>query len=376
VFLGEDLGGREGPVEGRFGDRPAVPPEPDAGGDRPGELDHAAGADSLDDLVEPRDELLRREGRPRRRRGGKRPHELCRPPRRLLIAERCHRIRDQPLDIVRRERPVPRPGGHLPCEPGGLPAKAAELGSPLVMQRAAIDRPGLAGPAVHDGLPLEPPALTSRRVTLEAHPEPLQLLVEPVGDVVGPGRELGQHRVRDAGDLGDPVLGLAPDDPEAARQLGPQTGVVHGRERPLVDLDRAGVQRQPPAVVRADPVGDHHVRVELRVERPGGVLAERRGHDPLGVHHRDLAVDAVAGVSVPLDPADHRSHGRVVGRQHLASGVVIAHGEQQRHRLRGRRRDVEPANRAFAVDPAELHVPARGDTSHHVQEVAVTDRPR
>jgi len=43
--------------------------------------------------------------------------------------------------------------------------------------------------------------------------------------------------------------------------------------------------------------------VELRVERPAGVLPEHRGDDPLGVDDGDFAADPVAGVGVAFDPS-------------------------------------------------------------------------
>ena len=78
--------------------------------------------------------------------------------------------------------------------------------------------------------------------------------------------------------------------------------------------------------------------VELRVERPAGVLPEHRGDDPLGVDDGDLATDPVAGVGVAFDPSGERGDRGVVGVEHLAADVVVAEGEQDRHRLRRRAR--------------------------------------
>ena len=90
--------------------------------------------------------------------------------------------------------------------------------------------------------------------------------------------------------------------------------------------------------------------VELRVERPRGVLSERRGDDPFGVDDGDLAVDAVAGVGVGLDPVDHHRRPRCRGRRAPSARVsVVADREQGRHRLRRRRGDVEAADRVVAV---------------------------
>ena len=82
-----------------------------------------------------------------------------------------------------------------------------------------------------------------------------------------------------------------------------------------------GVQRQPPPVRGLHPVGDHQMGVQLRVDRPAGVLTKRRRHDPLGVDHRDLAADPEPGVGVSLDPADQRRHRGVMRGEDLPRGA-------------------------------------------------------
>ncbi len=137
-------------------------------------------------------------------------------------------------------------------------------------------------------------------------------------------------------------------------------------------LDQAGVQRQPSIVRRLDPVGDHQVRVQLRVKRPAGVLAERCGDDACCIHHSDFTADAIAGVSVVFDPLRHGLHGRVVSVEHSAAHLVIAECEQQGHGLRRRSCDIEATHRRVVVPAAEVSIRSRRiHARHHGQEVLV-----
>lgn len=58
------------------------------------------------------------------------------------------------------------------------------------------------------------------------------------------------------------------------------------------------------------------------------VLSERCGDDAFGVDDGNLAVDAIAGVGVGLDPIDHQADGCVVGCEHVGAGVFVSDGEQ------------------------------------------------
>ena len=110
-----------------------------------------------------------------------------------------------------------------------------------------------------------------------------------------------------------PCSGLVPADAEPAGQLGSQAGVVEGGQGALVELDRPGVQRQPPAIRGPHPVRDHQVGVELRIGGPAGVLTERRRDDPLGVDDRHLARQSGTGCGHGLrstrPPRRPRRHG-------------------------------------------------------------------
>ena len=117
--------------------------------------------------------------------------------------------------------------------------------------------------------------------------------------------------------------------------------------------------------------------MELRVERPAGVLPEHRSDDPLGVDDGDLATDPVAGVGVAFDPSGERGDRGVVGVEHLAADVVVAEGEQDRHRLRCRGGDVEAADRLVVVAASEMSVGAlRVHAGDQREEGVVVDLAR
>ena len=120
--------------------------------------------------------------------------------------------------------------------------------------------------------------------------------------------------------------------------------MIEGGECLLVVLDQPGVECQPATVGRLDPVGDHEVGVDLRVERSAGVLAERCRHDPLGVDDRHFPTDPVPGVRVPFDPAGERHDCSVVCGEHFPTDVMVTEGEHHGHGLRRRTRHVEPAH--------------------------------
>lgn len=163
-------------------------------------------------------------------------------------------------------------------------------------------------------------------------------------DITGSLRELGQHLAVDSIDLGDPVLRLVPGDAEAAGQLRSEVGVIQGRQGALVDLDGASIESQPPTIGRPNPVGDHGVGVELRVELAAGLLTEQRNHNPLGIHAHHMAAVTHPRVGVGFDPAEHRVDRSVVGLDDLVPRLLVADSEQHRHRLGRRESSVVATN--------------------------------
>jgi hypothetical protein len=264
ALLGQDLGGGQRPIGRPLGDRPAVPPQPGPVGDGSGDIDHLLARGTFGGRLDLLDDRVG--GHPDRvERGGDLADDLGRPPRRLAFPQRRHRPIHRQVDC-HREPEVDLVGGR-PRQPFGCPADGGQLVSPQVVECRRVLGRALGWAALDDGFALEPPPLPRRGLATERVEEPVELLVEAAADIPGAHREVLEHPVGDPGDLRDAVLPVPPPGPEPRRELRAQAGVVERRGGPLVDLDRPGVQCQPPAVIGADPVGDHHMGVNLRVER-------------------------------------------------------------------------------------------------------------
>ena len=296
-------------------------------------------------LLDPLDERFRSDGEIGRNGCRHLAMELRRPPRRLPLNDRVHRT----VQHVRRLLTVEAAPSvdaidgivdhtiRVEPEPPGLLRPAG-------MQYLGVDRVRLVGTAVDHGLPLQPPSLAGRRLTAHRVDEAIELVVHAPPDVGGARRELGEQVGADVAHLGDASFGRMPSNTEARRHLGAQAGVIESGECLLVVLDQPGVECQPATVGRLDPVGDHEMGVDLRVERSAGVLAERSRHDPLGVDHRHFPTDPVPGVRVPFDPAGERSDCSIVCGEHFPTDVMVTEGEHHGHGLRRRTRHVEPAH--------------------------------
>ncbi len=245
---------------------------------------------------------------------------------------------------------------------------------PAGMQYLGVDRVRLVRTAVDDGFPFQPPALAGRRLTAHRIDEAIELVVHAPSDVGGARRELGEQVGADVAHLGDASFGRMPSDTEARRHLGSQAGVIEGGECLLVVLDQPGVECQPATVGRLDPIGDHEMGVDLRVERPAGVLPKRRRHDPLGVDHRHFPTDPVPRVRVPFDPAGERSDCSIVCGEHFPTDVMVTEGEHHGHGLRRRTCHVEPAHRRVVVRAAECTIGALRIHARHERRGTVRRR--
>jgi hypothetical protein len=69
-----------------------------------------------------------------------------------------------------------------------------------------------------------------------------------------------------------------------------------------------------------------------------------------------------------FDPVDHGGHGCVVGVEDRLADVVVAEGEEHRHRLGRRGGDVKAPHRILAEAPAQLDTGGRVRPGHHRQE--------
>ncbi len=126
-----------------------------------------------------------------------------------------------------------------------LEPEGFDLGAPLLVECRGLDAVGLGWPGLDDGLAFELPSLPWRRVPFHRVDEPVELLVEPSGDVGSTRGELFEDRLVDAVDLGDPVHDRLPVDAESCGEFGAKRCVVGRRQSSLVELEGAGVECQP-----------------------------------------------------------------------------------------------------------------------------------
>ena len=115
--------------------------------------------------------------------------------------------------------------------------------------------------------------------------------------------------------------------------------------------------------------------MQLRVELAAGVLPEHTNHDPFGIDTHHMPLSPHPSVSLRFHPGEHGVHRCVVCRRHLPAGLLVADGEQHRHRLRCRERGVEPPHRPVAVAATQRSTGGRMLPRHHRQKRIAIDVP-
>lgn len=198
-------------------------------------------------------------------------------------------------------------------------------------------------------------------------------------DLPGPLREQLEEVVGHADDLGLPgtVRYGLPGDAEPVGQLGAEGGVVDPAGGTLLAEEPAGVEGEPLAGGVLDLRPDHGVGVQLRVQRPGGVLTEHRDRETSGVDLVDAVGPVPCHVPVPLDPGERRLHGGVVSGEDLPlHGRVVGQGPQHRHRLGRRERGVVAPRRLGPVPAPHLVPAARVPGLEHEFELRTVDLAR
>ena len=179
-------------------------------------------------------------------------------------------------------------------------------------------------------------------------------VVEPLGDLFSTLRELAQHGVRDAGDLGGVLVHRTPLDAERRGELAAHRRLEHRTTGAGGVVDRPPVQRRPATVDPLGKVGDEHVPVQVRIASPRCPMPVG-GADEATRHHPSRAprlTPRVAVLGLVRSPP-HEARLALEPRQRLAERRV-ARGDDQmlyppvgervgdRHRLRHRERQVEP----------------------------------
>ena len=220
---------------------------------------------------------------------------------------------------------------------------------PLGDERPQVDS-GLSGPGVQRG-PL----------ASDASPP-----IRRLDDLRAPLREMRQHRRGHAPDLPHSLAGRAPLHPKVGGEAGTKLRLVEIAARLGLLKDRRGVQRDVAAVEALGEVGDHSVRVQLRVQRAARSVAKEAtdepGPDVLSVPAR-LARAHDAGIAFHVTQGGH--HRLIVRLADRPGNVPTAEMEQQRHGLRRGERHIEPPDRLVAHGSAQHALRPRVDSLHH-----------
>ena len=164
---------------------------------------------------------------------------------------------------------------------------------------------------------------------------------------LGPG---GGELAGNPDDLGDAlVVDLGPADPEARGELGAKGRLVEDPGRRLVGEQLPAVDREPPAVLGADLVGDQDVGVELRVGGSGGAVGEGSGKEAFRVDLMDSASPPAGERSVLLEEGKRLSHRHQMRRGHLVGDAARPDRPEGRDGLRRREGDREPGDGVLAT---------------------------
>ena len=193
-------------------------------------------------------------------------------------------------------------------------------------------------------------------------------------DLDPPPGERPQHIAWDIGQLAQPVLPQR--EPQTQRaQLVPQRGLVQRAGRLGLPVQLPPVQRGPAAVLPAGHVRDQHMRVQLRVARPGGAMPERGRDEPAAGQpvHPVLAPAHLPGL--PLQVAQRRGHRPVVRLTHQQRRPGVRQREQQRHTLRRGERQVEPGEPVLPSLPQQRPPVLGTPAVEHRPQVVPVDHP-
>ena len=113
--------------------------------------------------------------------------------------------------------------------------------------------------------------------------------------------------------------------------------------------------------------------MQLRVESAARVLTEHPDHDPFGIDTHHMTPPPQPRMRLRLDPTQHRVYRPVMCLGHLRFALFVAYGEQNRHRLRRRKRRIEPPHRTVAEAATQPLPCRRMQSGHHRQERLIVD---
>lgn len=158
--------------------------------------------------------------------------------------------------------------------------------------------------------------------------------------------EVIDDRARDAGDIRRAALHRVPADVEPLGQLRAEDGLVEEAAGLRVLVEQPAVQCGPAPVGAERRVGDHDVRVQLRITGARRAVLERRSDEPAAVDHGRAAAAAACLARRALHVAERLGHRGRVCSPDLAGDVLVGDAEEDAYALRRTERQVEAGDAA------------------------------
>ncbi len=145
--------------------------------------------------------------------------------------------------------------------------------------------------------------------------------------------------------------------------------------RPPVQVP--GVQRRPATILRAEPsVGGDHMGVEVRVPRPRGPVPEPGSHKTLSRQHVRASPAAPDSSRLHLHHREGGADRCLMRGDDGGGGVWGPERPQERHRLRGAERQVEPRYLRRRPAPGQRGTRGRVGVDQERSEVVTGDLAR
>ena len=189
----------------------------------------------------------------------------------------------------------------------------------------------------------------------------------------------GEHVDLVAGEpfnVGHPLVDRLPPHPQPLGQLVSENGLVEVPGGELIPKQQPPVNTAPYPVDTFHLVGHYHMSVQLRVVGTGGELGKRRRHKPRSLDRpclhpkprfpvvmEDRVTVVVEDWGLRSTPGRRRhrlqipergGRGLIERLHHLASGLFVSEGPEQRHRLVRREGHIPRRHPILAESPTEL----------------------
>ena len=255
---------------------------------------------------------------------------------------------------VRRRRPWPGPTRRPGCEPSRARVSVSQRAnaSPVVSARSLVGRVckvahWLIWAIVHR-------SAAPRDAGVSGHH-----LGQAARHLGTAGREQPADLVVDPDDLPRPArFAVLVGHPQVAFQRRFSDPVIDRAGRRRHQMQRPAVQAPPHPIAAADPVQYRVMGVDLHVTGPAHPMIERRDHQPGGVDLADPVVPGPRPSRLPLQIPQRRGHPFPMSPPDGLPTVGVGRRPQHAHRLRGRKRQIEPGHRPTLIAPPDpgLHL--------------------